>query len=96
MSNQTCNFDLIENFNQIDKINKINESDQTESFDQSDDFYQINNFYQIDKFLRQVFLSSFFFENAYKTDCQMQNFTDKISKFLFLRQEYQHDQQNNF
>ena len=26
----------------------------------------------------------------------MQSFADKIDKFLSLRQEYQHDQQNNF
>ena len=26
----------------------------------------------------------------------MQNSADKIDKFLFLSQEYQHDQQNNF
>ena len=46
--------------------------------------------------MSETFLSSFSLKDAYEADCQMQNSVSKISKFLFLNQKYQHDQQNNF
>ena len=55
----------------------------------------IDDFCQINKFLNKISLSSSFLENAYKADYQMQNSISRISKFLSLKQEYQHDQQNN-
>src|SRR5947207_2631451 len=50
---------------------------------------------KIDEFLSETSLSSFSLENAYEVDCQMQSSVSRISKFLFLNQEYQHDQQNS-
>ena len=55
----------------------------------------IDDFHQIDKFLSETSLSSSFLKDAYEADYQMQNSVNRISKFLFLNQEYQHDQQNN-
>ena len=53
------------------------------SFEQSDDFYLINDFCQINKFLSETSLSSSFLEDAYEANYQMQNFVDRIDKFLF-------------
>ena len=51
--------------------------------------------FSFDEFLNETFLSSSSLEDAYEADCQMQSSVDRISKFLSLNQEYQHDQQNN-